>query len=162
MLQESNSSRNQGLSPGSPLQGAQSPRAELGHGCSPVPLRPLNSAGDLQPRISQGEISGRAQEQMVSLVGPICQATLEQLVSAVLSRILFTFPSCQQSDTSGNSPAAAGPDFQERPGTQRCKSVTQEPSLRGPGNVAPTSLDLSLAQEQGCRCKGSGCSLGSP
>lgn len=39
---------------------------------------------------------------MVSLVGPICQATLEQLLSAVLSRILFTFPSCQQGDVWGN------------------------------------------------------------
>jgi len=39
---------------------------------------------------------------MVSLLGPICQATLEQLVSAVLSRILFTFPSCQQGDMWGN------------------------------------------------------------
>lgn len=29
---------------------------------------------------------------MVSLLGPICQATLEQLVSAELSRILFTSP----------------------------------------------------------------------
>lgn len=162
MLQASNSSQNQGLSPSLALQDARSPRAEVGHDCSPVPLHPFNSAGYLQPRILQGEVSGRAQEQMVSLVGPICQATLEQLVSAVLSRILFTFASCQQGDPSGNSPAAAGLDFQEWPGTQRCKSVTREPSLRGPGNVAPTGLDLSLAQEQGCSCKGSGCSLGSP
>ncbi|KAK2542354.1 hypothetical protein Q9233_000446 [Columba guinea] len=95
MLQASNSSQNQGLSPSLALQDARSPRAEVGHD-SPVPLHPFNSAGYLLPRILQGEVSGRAQEQMVSLVGPICQATLEQLVSAVLSRILFTFTSCQQ------------------------------------------------------------------
>lgn len=68
-------------------------RSPPGHGCSPVPLHPLNSVGSPQPGISQGEVQGFTHKQMVSLLGPICQATLEQLVSAVLSRILFTFPS---------------------------------------------------------------------
>lgn len=102
MLQTSNNPWNRGASPGSVLQDAQSPRTEVAakavaapRGLSPPPL---SSLGCLQPRISQGEIWGLAQEQMVSLVGPICQATLEQLLSAVPSRILFTFPSCQQGD----------------------------------------------------------------
>lgn len=62
---------------------------------------------------------------MVSLLGPICQAALEQLVSAVLSGILFTFPSHPQGDC-GATQACFSPDFQEQPGTPRCRSVTQE------------------------------------
>lgn len=60
-------------------------------------------------------------------------------------------------------PCCYRPGFQEWPGAQRYKCVAQEPSLRGPGNVASTSPDLSqhLAGEQGCGCKGSGCCLGS-
>lgn len=51
---------------------------------------------------------------MVSLPGPICQATPEQLVSTVLSRTLFTFPSCQQGDALGNRALQAQPSTRVR------------------------------------------------
>lgn len=63
---------------------------------------------------------------MVYLLGPICQATLEQLVSAVLSRILFTFPSHPQGDRGATQACCFSPDFQEQPGALRCRSVTRE------------------------------------